>query len=360
METNRLNNVRIYNPHNINVENNNNRDNPDFFSETDNSSSINRNNNIRALLNSDDDSSDRLINFRIYNPHNINVENNNNENNPNFSFSYSDNSSNINSNNNTRSLFSSDDDSSYISHFLKNIIAQANTILGLNNNNNYNLNERIINFINGLNNNIELNFGRPNQENNGQRCHNKNSFGNARKKIYNSCKLSIYNFIHEFIPQKLRIKLHVPTIEKQIGYSYKNNIKFFQKTIYKIFCDSIPRRVKNEIKNNRSEYNYNKVMIDMLLKQENNDSTKEVKILKLLFNLKFIDFLMVYLNDAVQLNIGDLSIDLKGFKTFGQCFNENRNRYTQSQKNMFKRHIFDIIANKKNNRKPRAKIHGCA
>ena len=135
-----------------------------------------------------------------------------------------------------------------------------------------------------------LKIGRPkkDEENNIQRYHNKNSFDNARKKIYNSCKLSIYNFIHEYIPSNLGIKLHIPTIEKQIGYSYKNNNKFFSKKIYDIFCDSSPKRLKNEIKECRNEYNYNKEKINILLEQEKNSPEIKIKILNKLFNSSFV------------------------------------------------------------------------
>ena len=328
--------------------------------------------------------SNELNDFSKYNPYNIFIENNNGDN----SGYFSDNNNLMNLNNNYFNSFFSSHNScpnngifQENNYFVENINTKDNTNEELNNNKNDNVNDNInINDNDNINDNVNgndieieidtkennkqnkfsaLKIGRPkkNQENKEQRFHNKNSFDNARKKIYNSCKLSIYNFIHEYIPYKLGIKLHVPTIEKQIGYSYHNNIKFFKKKIYDIFCDSSPKRVKNEIKDNRSEYNYNQVMIDMLLEQEKNNPEIKVKNLKILFNLSFKDFLIVYLNDAEKINIGDLTIDLKGFKTFGQCFNENKNKYTQSQKNMYKKHIIDIIENKKNNRKPRAIIH---
>ena len=50
------------------------------------------------------------------------------------------------------------------------------------------------------------------------KIHTKNSCDNARKKICNSCKLSIYDFIMEYVPSQLGIKLHIHTIEKQMGY----------------------------------------------------------------------------------------------------------------------------------------------
>ena len=165
--------------------------------------------------------------------------------------------------------------------------------------------------------------------------------------------MSIYDFITEFT----NIKLHVPTIEKQMGYSYKNNFKFLHKTIYDIFIDSSPKRVKDEIKNNRENYNYNKIEINKLLQQENNNPNVVIKIFNKIFNLKFGDFLLAYLNDEKEIKIGGENICLKKFKTFGQCFNERKNNYTQSQKDLYKKHILDIIENKKSYRKPRAIKH---
>ena len=73
--------------------------------------------------------------------------------------------------------------------------------------------------------------GRPKkgEENKKNKIHTKNSCDNARKKICNSCKLSIYDFIMEYVPSQLGIKLHIPTIEKQMGYSKKVLINFLTK-----------------------------------------------------------------------------------------------------------------------------------
>ena len=330
--------------------------------------------------------SNELNDFPKYNPFNMFIENN--DNNMDNSGYFSDNNNYLSLNNNYFNSFFNSHDScpnneifQENNYFIENINTKDNTNEELNNNKNNNINDSDINDNNIIKDNINvdnieieidtkennkqnnkfsaLKIGRPkkSQENKEQRFHNKNSFDNARKKIYNSCKTSIYDFILKSIPSNLVIKLHVPTIGKQIGCSYKDNIKFFKKTIYDIFCDSTPKRVKNEIKNNRSEYKHNKVMIDMLIEQEDDDPTIKVKILKILFDLTFKDFLIVYLHDAVQLNVGRLTIDLKEFKTFGQCFNEYDDKYTQSQKNLFKRDIFDIIEGRKKNKPPRAKIH---
>ena len=194
--------------------------------------------------------------------------------------------------------------------------------------------------------------GRPkkNKQNRQIKFHNKNTNDNARRKIFNSCKMSIFNFITEFT----NIKLHVPTIEKQLGYSYKNIYLFLQKSIYQIFCDSSPKRVKDEIKNSKENYNYNKNQIDQLLIDEQNNENITIKIFDGLFKLTFGDFLVAYLNDEREIKICEINIPLKGFKTFGESFNERKDLYTQSQKNIYKKHIFDIIKNEKKYRKPRA------
>ena len=194
-----------------------------------------------------------------------------------------------------------------------------------------------------------------NQRNNRKNKHGKNSFDNARKKIFNSCKMSIYNFINETIQNKYGFKLHVPTIEKQLGYSYRNNKKFIEKKVYKIFCDTSPKRVKEQIKYGKVKYNYNQNIIDRLLDEEKNDPRVNIKKLNIIFNLSFGDFLIAYLNDLKEIKTNDnYIIGLKGFKTFRQCFNERKDKYTQAQKNMFRKNILDIIQGQTRNRKPRS------
>ena len=256
-------------------------------------------------------------------------------------------------------LFISDTNSNESKLFQKseNIITIIENVQtkGLSNNTIY-TNEKIINSKNG---NSELKFtvkkkGRPKkgQENQGNKIHTRKSNDNARKRIINSCKSSIYNLIAKQIPTQLDIKLHIPTIEKQMGYSCENINKFLNKKIYNIFCDTIPKKLKNEIKNNPEQYQHNKNIIDMLLENEIKDENKQIKILNGLFNLCFKDFLIAYLNDETEIKISDdIIISLKGFKTFGSSFNERKTGYNQSQKNVYKKNILEIIYNSKRNRK---------
>ena len=161
----------------------------------------------------------------------------------------------------------------------------------------------------------------------------------------------MYNLIAQYMPTQLDLKLHIPTIEKQMGYSHDSINAFFNKKVYKIFCDTIPKKLKEELKNNREQYQHNKNIIDMLLENELKDDNKQIKTLNGLFNLCFKDFLMAYLNDETEIKISDdITISLEGFKTFGSCFNEENNGYTQSQKNAYKKNILEIIYNSKINR----------
>ena len=136
-------------------------------------------------------------------------------------------------------------------------------------------NDEVVVEVNNNNNNNEVKFqsnkkGRPKKgkENQGNKKHTRDSNDNARKKIINSCKSSIYNLISKYIPTQLDIKLHIPTIEKQMGYSQESINKFFNKKIYNIFCDTIPKKLKDEIKNNREQYQHNTYAINMLLENE--------------------------------------------------------------------------------------------
>jgi len=188
--------------------------------------------------------------------------------------------------------------------------------------------------------------GRPRkgQENQSNRNHTNISYDNARRKIINSCKKSIYDLIEQKIPKKSDIKLHIPTIEHQMGYSSENIKKFLDKTLYDIFCDSKPKKLKDEIKNNPEQYQHNKNNIDMLLKNELKGENKQIKILKGLFNLCFKDFLKAYLNDEKEIKINDeIIISLDGFKTFDSYFNEI---YNEKLKTSFKTKILAMLDNK--------------
>ena len=187
--------------------------------------------------------------------------------------------------------------------------------------------------------------GRPRkgQENQSNRNHTNTSYDNARKKIINSCKTNIYNIIKKYIPKNSNIKLHVPTIEKQMGYSYESIKKFLDKKIKDIFCDSRPKKLKDEIKKNPEQYQHNTKNINKLLEDELKDENKQIKILNGLFNLYFKDFLDVYLNGKKEIKIfDDINISLDGFQTYDSCFQKI---YDQNQRNKYKSKILDMLNN---------------
>ena len=148
--------------------------------------------------------------------------------------------------------------------------------------------------------------------------HPSSADDNACRKIFNSCKKNSYDYITNLLPKELNIILHMPTIEKQMGYSYKNNRKFFKKKMYQIFLDSIPKRVPDYLKEKRDEYTHNKNMIDQNTIRTKNGNT----------------------------------YDITGFKTFGGCFNDC---YNQAQKRVYKNHIIQIYESKTKDRKERRK-----
>lgn len=204
--------------------------------------------------------------------------------------------------------------------------------------------------INTKNDNPDKKFickkkGRPRkgQENQSNRNHTKDSYDNARKKIINSCKSEIYKTIKKYLSKNSNIKLHVPTIEKQMGYSYESIEQFFDKKIYDIFCDSKPKKLKDEIKNNREQYQHNTININKLLEDELKDENKQIKILNGLFNLYFKDFLAVYLNGKTEIKIfDDINISLDGFETYDSCF---KDIYDQNLRDKFKTKILEMLNN---------------
>ena len=183
---------------------------------------------------------------------------------------------------------------------------------------------------------------------------------NATPKIFNSCKKSLHNFIKAKIKN---IDLNEPTINVQ----GKNNQTYWRnlsnKTIYEIYCDILPKRIKGD----------NKISIDdekriekrkELFKQANKNEKEINSIIniddnyyKLFKILKFKDFLKAYLNDEtkiIKLTSDNelIEIDLIWFETYSQFFNFE---YTPEQKQMYKNHVLNIIKGNVKSRKVRKK-----
>ena len=171
---------------------------------------------------------------------------------------------------------------------------------------------------------------------------------NVTPKIFQSCKKSVHKFIKASINE---IDLNEPTINEQ----GKNNQAYWRnlsnKTIYEIYCDILPKRIKGD----------NKISIDdekriekrkELFKQANKNEKEINSIIniddnyyKLFKILKFKDFLKAYLNDEtkiIKLTSDNelIEIDLIWFETYSQFFNFE---YTPEQKQMYKNHVLNII-----------------
>ena len=195
--------------------------------------------------------------------------------------------------------------------------------------------------------------------NNSNPWHTKYSRDNARRKIYSSCMKSIYLTLKETTYQILGIDFSLihPAIKNQIKYSFSSNKNFFDKTIYNIFVDSIPKKVKKEVKTNKAMQKViNKDKIDELLAKEMKNERLLIKKINELFKLTFFDFLMAYLNDEKEVYINDslfgkIKVDLEGFRTYKECFGEE---YTEEQRKLYKEHIIDIKIGNIKGRNPRS------
>ena len=183
---------------------------------------------------------------------------------------------------------------------------------------------------------------------------------NVTPKIFQSCKKSVHKFIKASINE---IDLNEPTINEQgeNNQTYWRNLS--NKTIYEIYCDILPKRIKGD----------NKISIDdekriekrkELFKQANKNEKEINSIIniddnyyKLFKILKFKDFLKAYLNDETKIikltsDNEIIKIDLIWFETYSQFFNFE---YTPEQKQMYKNHVLNIIKGNVKSRKVRKK-----
>ena len=198
----------------------------------------------------------------------------------------------------------------------------------------------------------------PKKLNNGVK-HTKNDEDNARKKIYGSCMQSTWHSMGEIAKRKgINFTLNKPFIKSQVKSSFTDNKIFFKKSLYYIFINSIPRNIPKLYTKNRSQYSIiNRNTIDNFLQQEMNNPYVDIKLFNKLFTLPYLDYLIPYLNDETTVIIqdeiyGKIEINLPGFKTYKDCFNDE---YNDEQKDFFKEHIYSIINGEVKCRKPRRK-----
>ena len=178
--------------------------------------------------------------------------------------------------------------------------------------------------------------------------HDNKSKDNSRAKLFNLCAKSLDNFIrNEF--KKYKINLHCLNIKSQLGTNLDENEKFFDKKIIAIYLDSQPKR------HNDNNKNYNKNQIKLVLKKEMDNDNIKIKLLNILFDMRFKTLFKMYLYDLpyfiMSKNNKDYKINLIGFKTYQfEDFEDNI-------KEQFKNNAKDFINGKIRHRKLRKKVN---
>jgi hypothetical protein len=197
--------------------------------------------------------------------------------------------------------------------------------------------------------------GRPSKKNPRKGKHTRKSNDNGIKVLIKSCSRSIHDCLQKdietFIGKKRNIhgniintKLHVPTTNKYLIKGKKEKLALFNSPVKDIYYKTIPKRVKNKIKNQKEKYSYNKEVLNDILKIEEKDDNINQKQLNIKFNAEFKIYLEAYLKNKKNITINGIKFELNDeFKTLKDCFNEGKNKYTKKEKEGFKNSIIDIL-----------------
>ena len=177
--------------------------------------------------------------------------------------------------------------------------------------------------------------------------HTREYMDNAIKKFINDCNRKIHKFISKILKGQ---KFNVPTIKDKMGNKYEEIILFIQNSYYYISIYSIPKNCKlkegKTVKKLTEEekqkiYDSNKKNIEQIISEDY--SKDNSKIIEVLFNLTFKDYLDAYINDNKFIDKNGNIIQLEGFETFRECFNEGEKRYTLQRKDQIKKKIKEEI-----------------
>ena len=205
-------------------------------------------------------------------------------------------------------------------------------------------------------------FGRPPKDNPRKGKHTRKSIDNGIKVIITSCVRSMHNSLQKEIKtfigkkkdnnrRKIKSQLHVPTINKYLIKGNKEKLNLFNSPVKVIYYNTLPKRVKNKIKNEKEKYSYNKDVLNNILKIEEEDDQIELKQLNMKFNAEFKIYLDAYLKNKKNITINGISFELnEEFKTLKDCFNEGENSYTKEEKGEFKKHLNNMIGKKSENK----------
>ena len=180
--------------------------------------------------------------------------------------------------------------------------------------------------------------------------HSGKSPDNDFKKKLRYCMKNIYKYLQKEIKlfakhKKIRIRrLHIPPIKK---YLTKGNIEkciLLEKSIKTLFIDMIPKRVKNEIKNEREKYCHNKIILNKILKIEENDEKIKEKTFNIRFNAEFKIYFKAFLNNDKFIKINGILFYLtEEFKTIKDYYKEGKLKYTEKEKKACEEYINKIM-----------------
>ena len=203
-------------------------------------------------------------------------------------------------------------------------------------------------------------LGRPSKKNPRKGKHTRKSNDNGIKVLIKSCSRSIHNCLQKDIincigkkrtinGKIINTKLHIPTTNKYLIKGKKEKLALFNSPMKDIYYNTIPKRVKNKLKNKREKYCYNKEVLNDILKIEKEDDNIKQKTLDIKFNAEFKIYLEAYLKNKKYIIINKMKYELnEEFKTLKDCFNEGKNKYTKDEKDGFKKSIIDIVGKKFN------------
>ena len=180
--------------------------------------------------------------------------------------------------------------------------------------------------------------------------HTDKSDDNGSKVIFTYFEKSLHNEIQEdvnslFENKNIRIskkikKIYVPTVTKRLTKSNEKKVSFLNEATQSIFINMKPKRVPA---NNKS-YNHNKEVIPKILDFEQNDDTRKVKVLNLIFSAKIKVFIEAYLNDKREVIIDGVKITLNNsFKTISDFARKYSDKYTADDIKKFRKNIYRFL-----------------
>ena len=159
------------------------------------------------------------------------------------------------------------------------------------------------------------------------------------KRIHNCCQEEVYT-LFENKKKRISKKIFVPTVTKYLTKSNEEKVSFLNSTTQSIFINTKPKRVPA---NNKS-YNHNKEVIPKILDFEQNDDTRKVKVLNLIFSAKIKVFIEAYLKDKREVIIDGVKITLNNsFKTISDFARKYSNKYTADDIKKFRKNIYRFL-----------------